>query len=527
MPNGCIQETTLNDGKKSDICSSDCFFTLDTIGTHHFWPHFTHVAEVFYYYFSYLIWQQNVYSIDNRSACALTMIIPDKSPIWSLDPNSPKDPNAKWLISLFSSLEKFLGWQILQPQSCSPSVTYNPKYKWHYPHYPIHWFLHPSDAYILGSLILNTHPCVDEDKHVALKWANLKIIVIDRPLRGLKNANEVLKSLSQFLINDKPIRIESYSNDNNPELLNGSTARSLYLENKTFHEQVQLMRSSDIVITAHGAALTNIAFMKPCSIVIEVFPFGYYFPNYFGYLARRSGLLHYEWPASKEETEFHDDKQCLNILHDVSVSAKQSVSNDTSSYSYLVRVGDLCRQMHLCQMCYRKIHRFAKHVKINTKLLGDKMSSALLDRQRCIDKNPLYHINQPHTSYPYTQGHDLQDGMIVASDRNYTVYLLQHWKRYPFMNRKTVEALGYNLSQLIHIDDFTIQKIPVGDFILDNTTRIGHNEWSNNSSMILNPMKNIHDAGNSDSTWMMTVLLTMFLIIVVTCKLRRHQKHNR
>lgn len=42
------------------------------------------------------------------------------------------------------------------------------------------------------------------------------------------------------------------------------------LEQMSFSEQVQLMRDTDILIAAHGAALTNAIFLKPQSVVIEV-----------------------------------------------------------------------------------------------------------------------------------------------------------------------------------------------------------------------------------------------------------------
>jgi len=43
----------------------------------------------------------------------------------------------------------------------------------------------------------------------------------------------------------------------------------------SFAEQVRDMRRTDIVIAPHGAGQTNVAFMRPCSILIEVTPFGY------------------------------------------------------------------------------------------------------------------------------------------------------------------------------------------------------------------------------------------------------------
>ena len=41
-------------------------------------------------------------------------------------------------------------------------------------------------------------------------------------------------------------------------------------------EQVQLFASADIVVAVHGAALTNIMFMRPKTVLIECFPPFYY-----------------------------------------------------------------------------------------------------------------------------------------------------------------------------------------------------------------------------------------------------------
>ena len=59
-----------------------------------------------------------------------------------------------------------------------------------------------------------------------------------------------------------------------------------------FHEQVKLMAHSAVVIAAHGAALINIAWMRPNSTLIELFPFNFEYHTYFGSLARRVNV-HY------------------------------------------------------------------------------------------------------------------------------------------------------------------------------------------------------------------------------------------
>ncbi len=40
----------------------------------------------------------------------------------------------------------------------------------------------------------------------------------------------------------------------------------------TFKEQVDVMASTSVLIALHGAGLTNLMFMQPGTVVIEIFP---------------------------------------------------------------------------------------------------------------------------------------------------------------------------------------------------------------------------------------------------------------
>lgn len=60
----------------------------------------------------------------------------------------------------------------------------------------------------------------------------------------------------------------------------------------SFAQQVEFFHNTDIVISPHGAQLTGIVFLPNCGAVLEVFPSGYYLPQFFGSLALASGLGH-------------------------------------------------------------------------------------------------------------------------------------------------------------------------------------------------------------------------------------------
>lgn len=74
-----------------------------------------------------------------------------------------------------------------------------------------------------------------------------------------------------------------------------------YFEDKTFLEQVEFFRQTDILISGHGAQLTGLPFMandvsesraKSCKYVMELYPKKYGLPYYFGTLAVQSLIGH-------------------------------------------------------------------------------------------------------------------------------------------------------------------------------------------------------------------------------------------
>jgi hypothetical protein len=50
----------------------------------------------------------------------------------------------------------------------------------------------------------------------------------------------------------------------------GADFRAVYLENKTFEEQVNLFHHAQLIVMAHGAATSTILFCKPYTVILEV-----------------------------------------------------------------------------------------------------------------------------------------------------------------------------------------------------------------------------------------------------------------
>ena len=61
----------------------------------------------------------------------------------------------------------------------------------------------------------------------------------------------------------------------------------------SLYKQALAMHTSDIIITTHGAQLTNVAYIKKCTAVIELFPRNYYL-YFYQLLTLVAGGIHFE-----------------------------------------------------------------------------------------------------------------------------------------------------------------------------------------------------------------------------------------
>ena len=75
-----------------------------------------------------------------------------------------------------------------------------------------------------------------------------------------------------------------------PDLSASTCVQTADLEGLSFAEQVSIMVGSAVVVAAHGAALTNIVWMRPKTTVVEVSPHNFDYSSYFGSLAAEVGL---------------------------------------------------------------------------------------------------------------------------------------------------------------------------------------------------------------------------------------------
>jgi len=99
---------------------------------------------------------------------------------------------------------------------------------------------------------------------------------------------------------------------------------TVFFEGTSLAAQVQWMACHDIIIAAHGNALTNTAFIRPGTIVMELFPPNYYLPGYYQPLIDQSAGIALAWP--KRETKLAKDT-VLNWDNRVALRSQDFAAN--------------------------------------------------------------------------------------------------------------------------------------------------------------------------------------------------------
>ena len=273
------------------------------------------------------------------------------------------------------------------------------------------WFLHSSDALSLGSFILNEDPCkykgILKRQHQLQKYTHLlennnhenystdstKIKKSNLAMND-KHKKHFAAFLKVGILNRKKDRKLFNAVDvlNSPLIRNKSMITSQFiLDDKSLVEQVSLIRTLDILIAVHGAGLTNMAWLKPCSIVFEVFPYGYYIPTYFGPLASKIGLIHYTLESTLYDTIItnlllerpHCHKRMSRLQNTVKNQIKEidkEAGVENISIISPLSYSNLCFEDDLCRSCSRG----ADGVRVNISLLDKLLSKLLIDRAECI-----------------------------------------------------------------------------------------------------------------------------------------------
>ncbi|CAN6826716.1 hypothetical protein Bca4012_007726 [Brassica carinata] len=107
------------------------------------------------------------------------------------------------------------------------------------------------------------------------------------------------------------------------ERVEGCVLSVSYSNNLTFCEQVELMKKTDVLVSPHGAQLTNLFLMDRNSSVMEFFPKGWLKLAGVGQLVYKWGA---NWSGMRHEGAWHDpfgetckfpgtDKRCMSLVY--------------------------------------------------------------------------------------------------------------------------------------------------------------------------------------------------------------------
>ena len=175
----------------------------------------------------------------------------------------------------------------------------------HYLRPPRVGILNRKDSYTSGRTILNW-------KELAYQLSKISYVFYNN------NNNHNNNNSNNNTNNHTNTTDDENSNEKN------STVQVTFFEGKTFEEQIQFFRNTDILISPHGAQLTGLIFMSSsssssssssllksnsdydgkqqqeqeqtrknsCKHIMELFPKNYAIPYYFGSLAVQSGIRH-------------------------------------------------------------------------------------------------------------------------------------------------------------------------------------------------------------------------------------------
>ena len=120
--------------------------------------------------------------------------------------------------------------------------------------------------------------------------------------------------------------------------------------------------------------------MKPCSIIIELFPVGFYLPNYFDGLSTSVYLIKYPYQVSFHSTV----RSKLLTKRPVCKQYYEKLYNNIYN-------NDMCIDNGECRSCTRG----ADGVIVNTTIIQSIIYEMMIKRKTCIKQHPLYQPTSP------------------------------------------------------------------------------------------------------------------------------------
>jgi len=313
--------------------------------------HLPHFCEGFFNFFSLMNWQV----VMLQEPCIDSVVVDHRTTsFWR---KSAMDANSDWMRELIDAVNSYFQTISITSSRCSdenPIRSFAPKVVKGGLH---GWFLHPIDAVLLSSYILNERPC-EKVSSQFLSCDHLEVLIVDRKVgRRIAQPSSIQKQLSRKQGIAK-ITITSFEGGRG----------ALFL-------QARRVRTANVFISTHGAGNTNIAFLRPCSIFIEIFPYLFYVPQYFGSLAKQTEILHFTIQVDRNSSHrfYPIKRQCTEAFSKV-----ESLTNEVRN--------EACFADNVCRRCARDVDS----IDVNYNKLSSVLDIALTQRAECIRTSYYY-----------------------------------------------------------------------------------------------------------------------------------------
>lgn len=133
----------------------------------------------------------------------------------------------------------------------------------------------------------------------------------DLPFKVMIN-NRESKTRHWVYAEETKAMLETTWNTKNNDILDINIISNLV---GNMQNQAQIIHNADIIIASHGAALTNLAFIRPCTAVLELFPYAYYIGFFQPFVLTGEGISYegYHYDGTKVVESTGRDGQFRNV----------------------------------------------------------------------------------------------------------------------------------------------------------------------------------------------------------------------
>ena len=354
-------KNTTNGLHNQHTCNNPTGYYFDRSSDHLTW-HFPHFAQHYFLYISKML----ASSLGN---CTTYCVISESS---RLAIAKSKHSSSTWINGILKVMATALNHSsliIYEKSDLSRFLNYSGT--------PIRnkdelSFLHPSDAVILTSLVLGRTACP----------SIYKLINETQPIRfhffqrtGTRNTLNI-----KYLVREL-------------EYIHGNTVQPRVFgfdKFSTLFEQAKEFNEVDILFSIHGAGLTNIAFMNPCSVVIEVFPYGMK-SQLFGNLANSSDIGYFSWNEKFSNSIFNPNihEKCVRVLRDIGKVLSLKMDRIISDKLTIEQTDNLtlaCTDDVACRRCYRDVDK----VRVSPDKFNYAAMEAMQYHRNCKKFHPYY-----------------------------------------------------------------------------------------------------------------------------------------